>query len=382
MRHFIFTNRYALTCPAVCHIGLCKFWASTHPDFRPKTSLFIIGYFSVMLDWELRYLQGGIEASADINRLLNLMKETLGATQVGIADAAPSAFTRLKHSAMPPRPAGNLVRLYMANRPSELSAAIADPDFDKPAKYRIAWIFESFWTDDIPKLCLSAFDLIILTQSCDVPTYRDAGARDILVLPWGSDVLRLGAGNGHRPVDVIGLGDQPKSLLPEAEFKKEAEELGVRYANAPSADLTVSQYFGTLSGAKYVTLFSNLVSQRGGAHPTKEYFTGLWANALASGASVIGIAPHSDRSFSDILWDGALIDVGSTDRGKFQSELRRAIANWSKDQPRRNYLRSLERLDWRWRIKTLCEHLATDTDALKSQLDEIQEFISGNVAIK
>ncbi len=335
-----------------------------------------------MLDWELRYVPYGVGASADINRLVDLMKETLGATQISIDDATPSAFTRLKHSALPPRSAGNLVRLYMANRPSELSAAIADPDFDKPAKFRIAWIFESFWTDEIPKLCLSAFDLIILTQSSDVPMYREAGARDILVLPWGADVLRLGAGNSHRPVDGIALGDQPKNLLPEAEFKKEAVDLGIRYANAPSAELTVPQYFGVLSGTKYVTLFSNLVSQRGGGHPTKEYFTGLWANALASGASIIGIAPHSDRSFSDMLWEGAVIDVGSPDRDKFQSELRRAIANWSKDQPRRNYLRSLERLDWRWRIKTLCEHLATDADALKSQIDEIQEFISGNVAIK
>jgi hypothetical protein len=129
-----------------------------------------------------------------------------------------------------------------------------------------------------------------------------------------------------------------------------------------------------LGQVKLTLAFSNRVSPSGATHPHREYITGRWTDALSGGAVVAGIPPKSE-SVRQLLWPEALLDLGTVEQGEGLESIAHAVRHWVPETARRNYLRSLERLDWRWRFKKIAEVLDLPPSRLDEELMGLREIL-------
>jgi hypothetical protein len=113
--------------------------------------------------------------------------------------------------------------------------------------------------------------------------------------------------------------------------------------------------------------FSNHVSPGPQAPPECAHLSGRWTDALSAGAIVAGIPPHSE-SVQALLWEDALLDLGTANRIEGLEVLANAARSWSPHRARRNFLRSLEVLDWRWRFERLAAALDVRSEKLDTEL--------------
>ncbi|KXJ53204.1 hypothetical protein [Cycloclasticus zancles] len=101
--------------------------------------------------------------------------------------------------------------------------------------------------------------------------------------------------------------------------------------------------------AKFILVFSNLKHISSYTHQTRAYLTGRWMDALACGAIVAGIVP-SEPSIARLFWDGATLDLESTEIEKGLGVNEKELSNWTAEKATYNYKQSLECLYWRWRF--------------------------------
>ena len=113
-------------------------------------------------------------------------------------------------------------------------------------------------------------------------------------------------------MDLQRLGRQPATWEDDEKTADDARKLGLRFEGRPSFSGNLIEGQHTLDRAmgraKFVLAFSNLHSPAEYTHPTREYLTGRWTQALAGGATVAGIAPRC-RATRELLWDGALLSL-------------------------------------------------------------------------
>jgi hypothetical protein len=67
---------------------------------------------------------------------------------------------------------------------------------------------------------------------------------------------------------------------------------------------------------------------------------------------VAGIPPR-EQGEADLLWEGALLDLGTTSRRAGLSIIAEAARAWTDSMAKRNHLQALKRLDWRLRFKKI-----------------------------
>ena len=82
-----------------------------------------------------------------------------------------------------------------------------------------------------------------------------------------------------------------------------------------------------MRSAKLTLSFTNLVSPAVYTHPTRDYVTGRWTDALASGALVAGIPPQCEAG-SRMLWDEGLVRLPTTDLGDGLDAIATAVSTW------------------------------------------------------
>ena len=133
---------------------------------------------------------------------------------------------------------------------------------------------------------------------------------------------------------------------------------------------------GAMAAAKYTLSFSNLASPATYTHPTREYLTGRWTDALASGAVVAGIAPRCEAAEA-VLWPGATLDLGTTDRGAGLAVLREAASAWTPREAQLTHAHALERIDWRWRLQEITRTMGWYAPRLEAELDQLRARVSG-----
>jgi hypothetical protein len=131
---------------------------------------------------------------------------------------------------------------------------------------------------------------------------------------------------------------------------------------------------GMLSKTKFALAFSNRANPTIQTHPRREYITGRWTDALASGATVAGIPPRSE-SLQSLLWPEALLDMGTVDQAEGLKVIAAAAREWIPERAHLNYRRSLETFDWRWRFKMLAEALDIHSSKLDAELARLQNVI-------
>jgi len=282
-----------------------------------------------------------------------------------------------------PRGHHGLDCLLICPSPADLGSILQITGWRQRYRTLVAWVFDSFWTEHIPRFArwTRVFDQIYVTEQEDIDKWRRMMHAPVEWLPWGSDVLRLGSDNPSRHFDLLRFGRQPSQWDDDVTTGKECDSRGVRFRGRPPElkDATESELslMNFLRNTKYTLAFSNLVSPNPQTHPIREYLTGRWTDALAAGAIVAGVPPRSD-SVRSLLWPEALLDLATVKQGDGLNVITEAIRDWTPARARLNYLRSLERLDWRWRFKKVAETLGIRSNQLDKQLTDLSAAMHSN----
>ncbi|MBS3180151.1 MULTISPECIES: hypothetical protein [unclassified Pseudoclavibacter] len=236
-------------------------------------------------------------------------------------------------------------------------------------------MIDSFWTDRVPRVARDNryYDHIYVTDPDDIAGWEDAGVRSVSSLPWGADALRMPFREA-RATDLQRIGRQPDAWDDDEQTAAAASEFGMAFRGRPpfedSDDASQKRVDDATADAKFVLAFSNRSHQSSYTHPTREYLTGRWLNALAAGASVAGIAPRTAVA-EQLLWPGSCLELSSTDRAIGLEEISAALANWTPGAARENRRRALERLDWRHRLAVLATDFNLDAPRLQRSLREV-----------
>jgi hypothetical protein len=275
--------------------------------------------------------------------------------------------------------------LLICPGPSALAAILQIRNWRKRYGRLVAWVFDSFWTDTIPRFGRMAgvFDHVFVTEKEDLPAWTRMISAPVEWLPWGADVLRLGSANPQRRLDLLRIGRQPSEWEDDASNALECESRNIRFQGRPPTltDATDNQrsLMELLRDSKFTLAFSNLVAATDYTHPLREYITGRWTDALAAGATVAGIPPRSD-SVRSLLWAEALLDLGTAGRAEGLEVIARAVREWTPMRARVNYLKSLERLDWRWRFKEIARALGVRAPLLDAELTRIGQIVNSDLS--
>lgn len=243
------------------------------------------------------------------------------------------------------------------------------------------WVIDSFWSERIPRIAQKnfVFDKIFVTDPSDIPDWHHAGVKEVGASAWGTDVW-TNIGNriySHKSNDVLRVGRQPIAWEDDSLTLKESERFGIKFEGRPKFGETTQETFQNLSSAlqrsKIVLAFSNKVSPTSYTHPTKEYLTGRWVDALGWGCVVAGQVPKTAGA-RELLWEEATIEVSPFDLHQGVIELSAYLAT-NRVAPEFQVIKSLEKLDWRWRFKDLFDEIGIFSPSLVEDLMEIENYI-------
>lgn len=306
----------------------------------------------------------------------------LAATELGgnlIRCDASENYSRLHmlRGLVPARRASKSQRkaLVIAPHPGHLNALLHSPTWLRNYSSVHGWVIDSFWTDRVPRIAHATryYDHLYVTDPGDVAGWETAGAASVSVLPWGTDALQMPFFE-ERPTDVQRIGRQPDEWDNDTEAAAAAASVGVELRGRPpfGASDEESQRFAdeAAARAKFVLAFSNRAHSSSYTHPTREYLTGRWLNALAAGASVAGITPKTQVA-QELLWPGACLELTSTARATGLREIAHALTQWTPEAARENRRRALLVLDWRHRLKVIGQNSNLETPRLDAALSKI-----------
>jgi len=163
------------------------------------------------------------------------------------------------------------------------------------------------------------------------------------------------------------MGRQAPAWDDDAVLARCAADHGlVMGARPPFGATAAASYRNVLDSyrrAKVVLAFTNLVSPAEYTHPTREYVTSRWLDALAGGALVAGRRPREEGS-DELLWEGATVDLPVDDLEAGMVQLALRLADWSPRETLALQVEALRRLDWRLRLRVLATELGLECPAL------------------
>ena len=227
---------------------------------------------------------------------------------------------------------------------------------------------------------LRHFDLVARMQPHDDDVYRKWVGDRSFYAPFGTHALDRGGWQGLRDLDVLRVGRQPASWENDAESARKAAAAGLTFQGRPPQIAGHYAAVQSLSGfyrrAKFTVAHTNLVASHRATHPTKEYFTARWTDALSSGAVVAGVQPKGICTGPDTLWPEGLIDLEDTDITANLRRIAEAKTVWTPEIARYNHLMSLRRLDWRWRLRAIARAMAFQVPALDQDILRLEARIA------
>lgn len=270
--------------------------------------------------------------------------------------------------------------LLICPSPTSLLSIMEILNWRKRFRFIAAWIIDSFWINHIPKSIKITrhFDHFFVTRKEDVEEWQKETKTLTTYLPWGSDVLRLGSDNFNRMFDLIRVGRQPFEWDDDTVTLSECKKFNLKFHGRPKAynDALVNQQkiMEIYSQSKFLLAFSNVASPSNYTHPFKEYITARWVDALACGATVVGIPPNCFCT-QELLSEGSLLNLNTIDRHKGIKVIIDAVQSWTSQKAQDNYYNALRKLDWRWRFLKIASIFKETPTLLGEELELIRQKI-------
>ena len=283
-------------------------------------------------------------------------------------------------ASLAPRRRGSEACLVIAPDPRDLWAIVRLEHWLHGYGYVVAWIIDAFWDDRIPFAARKRghFDHLFVTEQEVVDSWRAITGTPTSWLPFGSNVLDMGSDASDRPVDLQRFGRMPNTWDDDEAARASCAAAGLRFEGRPTylpaALANQRAAMAQFARAKFTLCFTNRVSPASYTHPTREYLTGRWTDALASGATVAGVPPDCG-SAHELLWPEATLDLGTVDRAEGISRVQKAVVEWHPALARLNHLRALERLDWRWRLREVATTMGISSPRLDVEFARLRDAI-------
>lgn len=247
-----------------------------------------------------------------------------------------------------------------------------------------AWIIDSFWDDRIPLFARMAhtIDHAFITDAELVDRYAEVMKTPCAWAPWGSDVLAVrGRLPIARDIDVLRLGRQPAAWEDDATNQHMLAEHGLSYQGrfpaAPGAT-NQPQVRDYLLRSKVVLASSNLASPATYTHPTRDYITARFTDAVACGTLIAGQPPRCLAA--DLLPAQGMIAMDITSREAGVAYLQQAVEDWAPMASAALHAHALTHLDWRHRIWDISREFGVDTPSLAKELSRLDDAISAAAA--
>jgi hypothetical protein len=268
---------------------------------------------------------------------------------------------------------GDETCLVICSSPADLGCLFLVPEWRTRFRRIVGWVIDSFWIDHIPRSLRysGAFDHIFITTEEDLPAWKRLVKSPMSCLPLGSDVLRFGSGQVDRPVDLLRMGRQPDEWKSDEETGRDCREIGLEFQggtpyidDATEGQRVLMEVYGR---SKLLLASSNMASATHYTHPTRDYLTTRWFDAVASGTSVVGITPKA-KVVDQLFWPGALLELGTTNRAEGLKRIAELVKSWRPEQATENHRQALLRLDWRWRFAAIARELGESPEALDAEI--------------
>ncbi len=313
-----------------------------------------------------------------IHHLVGLAGQLLEAPVQRVTDPGGlSTTTRLKGMAPRLRRRGTHL-VVIASRPSQLGLLPELTGAYTGYDSVVGWVIDSFWTDEIPRITkssLSPYDRLFITDLELLDQWRSVTKVAVETLPWGADVL------GARPtatrIDLQRIGRQPGAWDDDTTNDGHAGRCGLRYGGRPafgnSAQDEYRSVHRALAQARAVLAFSNRAAPGTYTHPTRDYLTGRWTDALAHGCMVAGQTPRSQAAVNLIPAESVIdvpVDDVTAGMELIADHLRAAPA----DIGLRIRQAAARTLDWRHRIRVLADALDVHTATLTQALSDLERI--------
>lgn len=324
---------------------------------------------------DVLYLAAAGAGWGPIDELATLTARLLQGRLLTVRDRGEVSLARKATSLLPRIHGKGRTLLVIAANPALLAYA-ARPSHWLPGYERTAaWVIDSFWTERISRFAIGGrhFDDLFITDRDLVDEWAERTSTPTHWAPWGTDTLAFPNSPHDRPVDLLRLGRQPPAWDDDAALLLEAASHGLRAAGRPPMGRTGAEnqriVRDALASTKFVLAFSNLLSPAPYTHPTRDYITGRWLDALAAGAAVVGAAPHNA---SDVLWDGATIEIDPEDRDAGLHTVAELTQHWLPESALLRQTMAQVHLDWRHRLASIANelniHPTPDLEIERSQL--------------
>ncbi len=313
-----------------------------------------------------------------ITRLLQLTTTLLDANWIELNPTRVGRIAALRASFRPRAREATEGLLVLAKSPGNARCFLASPISKRPFRFRAIWIIDSFWQEWMPtRQEMAYFDYIAYTQPDDHSYYHKAFGHRAHLLPWGSDVLELGSCAQERPIDLLRVGRQPESWDNDALTHRLCRDLGIRFEGRPPYGQNPADQHTRLmahyASTKVIVAHSNLVSPASYTHPSRDYITGRWTDALACGATVAGVQP---RDTELQLWPGATLDLSSSDLAENLWDLKQYSVSWTPAVVVNNFYQACRLLDWRWRLKKIVDFFNISAPLLEHELVRLRDWHS------
>lgn len=308
-----------------------------------------------------------------ITHMVELLAHLTGSELVRVPFAHRHTLAERLSTTLPRVRRGTEDLLIVCPQPGHLQALTHAGRWWSGYRSVAGWVVDSWWDEWIPQLARarSSFDLLCISEAENIDTWRSVTSTEVLHLPMGADVLGNGVDTvSDRPHDLLRVGRMPPAWDDDDRTDAACREVGLTFHGRPPMHRTSDEGMRglwSLEGqAKLVLAFSNLASPASYTHPTLEYFTPRWADAISCGATTVGRLPRT--ATTALLSDHVFHDVPADDLDRGVHMLAKILQDWTPEVAAANRREALRAIDWRHRFQTLADHFDLEWPLLTEAL--------------
>ncbi|SFA83224.1 hypothetical protein SAMN05192575_101675 [Nocardioides alpinus] len=318
------------------------------------------------------YTDPGGRGWATVELLAQLLAEMVDAELVTVPTRPRLDRARRATGSLPRRRSSGTC-IVIAPQPAHLGSLLRADYLLRGYDRVVGWVIDSFLDDRIPRMAQHRghYDQLFITDAELVGTWAERTGAETGWLPFGSNVLDQPDLPRERPLDLLRVGRQPPEWEDNKVTAAAASRLGLTFSGGPPLDpdprLNQAALTTAMRSTKLTLSFTNLVSPAVYTHPTRDYVTGRWTDALGSGAAVAGIAPRCEAG-QRLLFDEGLVLLPDTTLDAGLTAVAEAVAAWTPARADAIHLRALRTLDWRLRFAELAASVGLSSARLDDEL--------------